>query len=316
MADLERLEAKLDRAADFQKRYNATSKSFAAIVGKNLTLFLCMLVPFLLIGFVWTDFGTVAIGPKLFSDGMLTVTLFAVGEIMMTRLGADGGKLDAEYVRAKSEYESLAAQTAQAGLSKMNAFCELQIAQELRQAIGARLRALRMTDAAWEEAKTLSREELERRYGKAKAKKLLEIRNLKPIELNEAILLYDGDRTDRGGVPESAEDYLKSKKHFIETLVACLFTGLITVTVVITLTNDITLARVLYTLFKLTMLLFRMAKGYDRGARAYNTVEVRQYRARANYLRQYLAMFPNGDCDAATRFDNGSSRVPTSTDFD
>jgi hypothetical protein len=67
-----------------------------------------------------------------------------------------------------------------------------------------------------------------------------------------------------------------------------MFTGLLTVTVAVTLTKDITFARVLYTLFKLIMLLFRMAKGYDRGARAYNTVEVRQYRARANYLRQYL----------------------------
>ena len=37
------------------------------------------------------------------------------------------------------------------------------------------------------------------------------------------------------------------------------------------------------------MLLFRMAKGYDRGARAYNTIDVKQYRARSNYLRQYLS---------------------------
>jgi hypothetical protein len=32
-----------------------------------------------------------------------------------------------------------------------------------------------------------------------------------------------------------------------------------------------------------------MAKGYDRGARAYNTIDVKQYRARSNYLRQYLS---------------------------
>ena len=71
-------------------------------------------------------------------------------------------------------------------------------------------------------------------------------------------------------------------------IVACIFTGLLTVSVVVTLTSDITFARVIYTVFKLVMLLFRMAKGYDRGAWAYNTIEVRQLKAKSNYLRQYI----------------------------
>ena len=289
MPNLEKFETHLNKTEDFQKRYNATSKGFAYLIGKNLTLFICMLVPFLLIGFVWTDFGPVEIGPKLLSDGALTVALFVIGEIMMTRLGSDGGKLDPEYVKAKTECEELVVKASEIGTFLMSAFCDLQIEQEMEQAIHSRLRAVRMTPAAWEEVKELPYAELAQRFGKHKAKKLAEIRSLKPIELSEAILLYDGDRCARGGVPMSAEDYLKSKTHFVKTLIACVFTGLLTVTVVVTLTRDITLARVLYTLFKLVMLLFRMAKGYDRGARAYNTVEVKQYRARANYIRQYLA---------------------------
>jgi hypothetical protein len=288
MADLERLEMQIDKATDFQKRYNITSKGFAYILGKNLTLFICMLVPFLLIGFVWTDFGPVAIGPRLLSDGVLTVALFVVGEIMMTKLGSDGGKLDSEYIKAKSEYEELVVKVGEVGSLLMGVFCDWQIDLEMRQAVNTRLRVLRMTPAMWNEVKDLPYEELERRFGRAKAKKLVEIRTLKPIELNEAILLYDGDKSARGGVPVSAEDYLKSRTHFIKTLIACIFTGLLTVTVVVTLTQDITFARVLYTMFKLVMLLFRMAKGYDRGARAYNTIEVKQYRARSNYLRQYI----------------------------
>ncbi len=288
MADLERLEMSLDKTTDFQKRYNITSKGFAYIVGKNLTLFICMLVPFLLIGFVWTDFGPVAVGPKLLSDGILTVALFVVGEVMMTKLGSDGGKLDGEYIKAKSEYDDLVIKVGEVGSLLMGVFCDWQIDLEMRQAVNTRLRVLRMTPAMWNEVKDLPYEELERRFGRSKAKKLVEIRTLKPIELNEAILLYDGDKSARGGVPVSAEDYLKSRTHFIKTLIACIFTGLLTVTVVVTLTQDITFARVLYTLFKLVMLLFRMAKGYDRGARAYNTIEVKQYRARSNYLRQYI----------------------------
>jgi len=295
MKELEKMETRADRRTEWQKRYNAASKGLAHVIGKNLTLFVCMLVPFLLIGFVWTDFGPIMIGPKLVSDGVLTVALFAVGEIMMTRLGADGGKLDAEYLRAKNEYDDLVRKVSEAGSHLMGEFCGVQIEHELEQATLARLRALRVTPQEWERIKELPRAELERLYGRSKAAKLTEIRNLKPIELSEALLLWEGGRTARGGIPVSAEDYLRSKTHFAKTLAACLFTGLLTVTVVVTLTSDITLARVIYTVFKLAMLLFRMAKGYDRGARAYNTVEVRQYAAKSNYLRRYLKFISISD---------------------
>jgi hypothetical protein len=288
MADLERIEMQLDRAEDFQKRYNVRAKGLATIIGKNLTLFVCMLVPFLLIGFIWTEFGPVEIGPRLLSDGVLTVSLFVVGEVMMTRLGADGGKLDTEYIKSKDEYDTLVRKVGEIGALLMGIFCDWQIDLEMEQAIHSRLRILRIPPKVWIEIKDLPRAELERMYGKSKAKKILEIRELKPIELNEAILLYDGDRSGRGGVPISAEEYLKSRSHFIKTFIACVFTGLLTVTVAVTLTQDITFARVIYTIFKLVMLIFRMAKGYDRGARAYNTIEVRQYKARSNYLRAYV----------------------------
>lgn len=288
MEDLERIEMQLDRAEDFQKRYNVRAKGLATIIGKNLTLFVCMLVPFLLIGFIWTDFGPVEIGPRLLSDGVLTVSLFVVGEVMMTRLGADGGKLDTEYIKSKDEYDGLVRKVGEIGALLMGIFCDWQIDLEMEQAIHSRLRILRIPPKVWIEIKDLPRAELERMYGKAKAKKIIEIRDLKPIELNEAILLYDGDRSGRGGVPISAEEYLKSRSHFIKTFIACVFTGLLTVTVAVTLTQDITFARVIYTIFKLVMLIFRMAKGYDRGARAYNTIEVRQYKARSNYLRAYV----------------------------
>lgn len=288
MANYERIEEKLDKRKDFQRRYNESSKGLAHIIGKNLTLFVCMLVPFLLVGFVWTDFGPVAIGPKVLSDGILTVSLFVVGEIMMTRLGADGGKLDEEYIKSKSEYDGLVVKVGEVGSLLMGIFCDWQIDLEMVQATSSRVRALRMTPKMWNDVKDLPQADLERLYGRSKARKIIEIRNLQPIELNEAILLYDGDKTARGGVPISAEEYLKSKSHLIKTLIACIFAGLLTVTVAVSLTKDITIARVIYTIFKLVMLLFRMAKGYDRGAKAYNTIDVKQYRARSNYLRAYI----------------------------
>lgn len=287
MEELERIETATDKIADYQKKYNISQKKVAYIIGKNLTLFVCMLVPLLLIGFVWTDFGSIVFSTKMLSDGVLTVALFVVGEIMMTRLGTDGGKMDTDYISAKGDFESAVAKVSEIGTMLLGVFCDWQIDVEMDQAIHFRLKMLRLTPKMWESIKNLSPEELETRYGKHRAKKMLEIINLKPIELNEAILLYNDEYTARGGIPESGDAYIRKKRHIISTVISCIFTGLLTVSVVVTLTSDITIARVIYTVFKLTMLLFRMAKGYDRGARAYNTVEVMQLKAKTNYLRQY-----------------------------
>lgn len=293
MAELERLEEKTEKFTDFQKKYNINQKNFAHILGKNLTLFICMLVPLLLIGFVWTDFKEIVVSTKMLSDGVITVMLFTVGEMMMARLGTEGGKLDEEYIEAKGAFDKLLLEVGKVGTMLMGVFCDWQIDVEMEQTVHFRLRLLRIPPKTWEEIKDKTPEELKAIYGKKKAKKILEILNLKPIELNEAILLYNGEYAARGGVPISGDAYLKSKKSMIETVVACIFTGLLTVTVVVTLTSDITFARVIYTVFKLTMLLFRMARGYDRGAKAYNTIEVRQYKAKSNYLGQYIKFVEN-----------------------
>lgn len=288
MEEFKRIQDATDRVTDFQKKYNVSSKNFAYILGKNMTLFICMIIPLLMISFIWTEFGEIVFEPKLLSDGIITVLLFAVGETMMMKLGSDGGKLDTEYVEAKTEFDSLATKVGEVGTMLMGVFCDWQIDVEMAQAVKYRLRALKLTPQMWDEAKNLSYEELKKKYGKKKADKLMEINELEPIELNEAILLYNGASLSRGGVPVSGEEYLHSKSSVISMVVMCVFTGLLTVSVVLTLTSDITVARVIYTAFKLVMLLFRMAKGYSKGAMAYNTIEVRQYKARSNYLRQYI----------------------------
>jgi hypothetical protein len=288
MEELERIEQATDRVSDFQKKYNIRQKRVTYIIGKNLTLFVCMLIPLLLIGFVWVDLGEIVFSTKMIADGVITVCLFVVGEIMMTRLGCDGGKMSEDFLSAKSDFEGTLLNVQDIGTMLLGVFCDWQIDMEMEQAIHFRLRRLRMTPKMWEEVKDLPPAELEAKFGKYKARKLLEIINLKPIELNEAILLYNGEHMARGGVPESGDAFLRKKSHIISTVIACIFTGLLTVTVMVTMTSDVTVARVIYTVFKLTMLLSRMARGYDRGAKAYNTVEVRQLKAKTNYLKQYL----------------------------
>ena len=277
-----------DKVSDFQKKYNVAQKNLAAVIGKNLTLFLAMLLPLLLIGFVWTDFGEIIVDTKMISDGIITVMLFTCGEILMTRIGTEGGKMDEEYKTSKKAFEELLEEAYRVGTFLITVFCEWQIDLEFEQAVRFRLRMIRMGREEYESVKDNTPEELRAKYGRAKARKIMDITELKPIELNESILLYNGEYAARGGVPISGDAYLRSKKSIVETVIACLFTGLLTVSVVMTLTQDITMARVLYTMFKLAMLLFRMVKGFDRGARAYNTIEVRMNKAKSNYLRQYL----------------------------
>ncbi len=288
MDELKKIEMAEDKLTGFQKKYNITSKKIASIIGKNLTLFICLLLPVLLIGFIWTDVGWPTVSAKLIAEGIITVLLLFVGEAMMMMLGTEGGKLDADYIDSKKDFDSLVIRVSETGTLLLGIFCDWQVDVELDQAVKTRLRMLRMIPKVFEEVKELPPAELESRFGKRKAKKILEIINLRPIELNEAILLYNGKYSARGDVPKSADEYLQDRKNIIATALACVFTGLLTVSIAITLTADITLARVIYTALKLVLLFYRMAKGYARGAKAYNTVEVHRLKAVCNYLRQYI----------------------------
>lgn len=289
MAELERIPEAKDKWGEFQKKYNGASKGIARMLGTNIALFVCILLPVLLIGFIWTDFGIPTIGTKFISESIVTVALLVIGELMTSRIGADGGKLDNEYITAKNEFHELVKKVHDIGTSYLNLFCDWQIDVELEHATITRLRSLRLTQADWEKVKDMSPRELKKKYGRKKARKILAIIRLDPIELNEAMLLYDGTSDlARGGIPISGEGYLHKQTHSAKMVLSLLFTGLITVSAAITLTSDITWARVVYTFFKLVVLLYRMACGYQMGAKAYNTIEVGQLQAKCNYLRQYI----------------------------
>lgn len=289
MSELERIDGQKDKYS-WQKRYNITSKNFANMLGTNISLFICILLPVLLIGFIWTDFGTPTFGFGIISDGIVTVVLFFIGELMMMRVGSDGGKLDTDYISIRKEYISLVDQVNAIGTYYMGIFCEWQIDLEYEQALASRLRLLKLTRKDWESVKHERKKDLIDIYGRHKGLQIRSLQRLKPIELNEAILMYqvdDGHRSHRG-VPLSAEDYIKKQTRSPTKILGMLFTGLLTVSVAITLTNDISFSRVMYTAFKLVVLLSRMAQGYATGAKAFNTVEVRQLQCKAGYLREYI----------------------------
>ena len=289
MSNFEKIPEKQKRWTDFQKDYNVTSKAFVHIIGTNISLLVCLLIPIALIGFIWTEFGALKIDLKFLSDGVVTVALFVIGEILMMRVGSSGGKLDAEYISAKTENDSLVKSVNDLGTMFMSVFCEWQIDMEMKQATAVRVRSLRFSHSEWEKVKDLPRKELINKYGRKKAKKIIELNRIDPVELNDAILLFNGnDAFARGGVPMSGEEYIEKESHSAKMILSAIFTGLLTVSVALSLTSDISFARVMYTVFKLIVLLARMAGGYDTGAKAYNTIEVMQLKVKNNYLRQYI----------------------------
>jgi hypothetical protein len=290
MSELERIPEKQDKWSDFQKKYNSASKSIVSVITANISLYVCLLLPFVMVGFIWTEVGAPVFGSWLVMEAALTLALFIVGELMMMRVGASGGRLDADYLSAKKEYTSLVERVNTVlGTMLMPMFCEWQIDIEYEQAITNRLKGLKMKRDEWETIKTRRYEELKKTYGKHKALAICSLNRLRPIELNEAMLIYGSaeERFSRGGIPMSGEDYMRRKSHSIEMILGAGFTCLLSVSFAVTLTSDISIARVMYTVTRLAFLLYRMANGYAIGAKSYHTVEVCQLRAKSKFLREY-----------------------------
>lgn len=272
-----------------REKYNIISKNITHAIGANITPVLCLLLPFLLIGFIWTDFGEIVFSSAMISDGIVMAMLLIIGYMLTTSLGKDGGKLDEEYIAAKATYTQLLEKVQGMGTLLLGDFCSWQVDVEYEKAINIRLKALKLTDKEWEAAKSMSYDELIAKYGKIKGKKIDELKNLPPIDLNETMLLYSGDNDfDRGGITPSAEESLHSRKHLINVIATSLFASLVTISCVISVTQDVSFAKVIYTLFKLVLLLSQMARGYEKGAHAYNTVEVMHLNSKSAYLREYM----------------------------
>lgn len=272
----------------FQKQYNSKSKQIVHVLGTNIALFICIILPFLLVGFVWTDFGFPKVSVHFISEGLVTIALFFIGEVMMMRVGSDGGKLDQDYISEKETFEEILSSVNKIGTMFIPVFCEWQIDVELEHAIAVRLRQIRMTRTEWESIKDMEFKELAKKYGRKRAMRIYALNRLEPMELDEGVLLFDKGDTSRGGVPISGEEFLKKKSHSAEMVLSAIFCGLLTISVAITLTSDFSVARVIYTIFKVITLLYRMAVGYGLGAQAYNTVEVKRLQAKSNYLRKYI----------------------------
>lgn len=274
-----------------EKERNDKAKQTARMIGQNLSLYVCLMLPVLLIGFIWTDSSLPKLGWGLLSDGLVTVLMFVIGERAMLQIGTAGGKLDDEYATERSEYKDLVKKvTKEIGTILLDPYCDWQTDLELEQARRVCCRRLRIDYKEYcSKYMGKSLEELEAELRQDKALKVHAINMLEPIDLTAEILLTDGlNKYGRGGVPEGGDEYVERKKFGFWGIIISVLTAIFTVGISLAMTKDITFARVIYTLVKLTALLFRMAMGYNNGAKAYNTVEVRHLQAKIRYLEAYV----------------------------
>ena len=272
------------------KDHNIRQKNLAKTIGQNLSLYICILIPVLLVGLIWTDASLPKIGWGLLGDAILTVALFVIGERSMLQLGVTGGKLDDEYLDTRKKYRSLVDEVKEAGVLLLDPFCDWQIDTELVKAKKTRCRRAGIKYEEYcEKYADKTFEELKEILGLEKATQINEINKLHPIELNSDLLMTEGyGSRKRRDVPEGAEQYIAKKKYGKMGLLISILTAVFVVGVTLTITQDVTIARVLYTVFKLIALLYRMAKGYNNGAKAYNTIEVAHLNAKIEYLTEYL----------------------------
>lgn len=290
MWDLEKKVSREDLVADKKNDFNARQKSFAKIVGENLASYVCVLIFVLLIGFIWTDIRINVFTTAFLSDSLVSAVMFILVDICMAQVGTRVGKLDGDYIKIHGEYLSLRKIVIDAGITLMDAFCAWQIDVEYEFYIRKQCKALRIKYEDYiEKYSEKNLGELKALLPVSKAVAVYALNQAKHIELTPDMLLTDGKvKNDREGLGMSGEEYVETHTTGRLHLLAAVVFGVVSAVPLFTLTQDASVGRIIYTVFKLAMMAYRMFVGYSRGAKGYNSVEPRYLQAKMRYLHLYL----------------------------
>lgn len=288
--NLEDRVSRSDLRADKQREFNRQQKSFMKIIGENMASYVCVLIFVLLIGFIWTDVGISFTLTSFLTDSLISVVMFVLADICMAQIGSKAGKLDDEYINNHNDYLKLRETVRKAGITLMDAFCDWQIEAEYEYYMKKQCKALKIKyDEYVELYSEKSLEELKLLLPAAKAAKVFALNQIKRIELTPEMLLTDGKvKNGRGGIGISGEEYIEKHTTGWTHVATTVVFAIVATVPVFTLTQDVSVGRIIYTVFKLAMMTYRMYQGYSRGAKGFNTVEPRHLQAKIRYLYLYL----------------------------
>ena len=322
--ELREIEA-ADRA-ERQKDSARKHKGFAKIIGENFATWSLLMIIALMIIFIWTDIGLFVSWTSFLGDAVVTAVLYILADIICASyIGAKGGKLDDEYIQNHEEYLSVRKDVRAEGLAFMDVFCDWQIDLEYEFYMRKRCKELKIDYAEYmEKYNGCTLEELQavfpvekssdedqkpgfwRRLKNSlfggirkaktstKAAKIFALNQIKHIELTPDILMTDGKiRNQRGDVGESGEEHIERHttgwKHILLTVIFVL----VAVAPTFALIQNFSFGMLVYTMFKIALMLFRMYRGYSRGAKAFNTIEPKHLQAKTKYLYLYLEFLRN-----------------------
>ena len=323
-AELREIEA-ADRA-EREKESARKHKGFAKIIGENFATWSLLMIIALMIIFIWTDIGLFVSWTSFLGDALVTAVLYILADIISASyLGAKGGKLDDEYIQNHEEYLSVRKDVRAEGLTYMDVFCDWQIDLEYEFYMRKRCKELKIDYAEYmEKYNGCTLEELQaifpiekslgddqkpgfwrrlkdRLFGgirraktSTKAAKIFALNQIKHIDLTPDILMTDGKvRNQRGDVGESGEEHVERHTTGFKHILLTVIFVLVAVAPTFALIQNFSFGMIVYTMFKIALLLFRMYRGYSRGAKAFNTIEPRHLQAKTKYLYLYLEFLRN-----------------------
>lgn len=306
-----------ERRTERQKEHNDRQKRIAKVVGENFATFGLFAVMVLMIGSIWTEFGIFTDWQKFLSEALVTIVLYILADFYAASLGTLGGKLDDDYVKNHEEYLTLRQTVRNAGVVLMDMFCDWQIDVEYEYYIRRRCKALKIDYKEYvEKYSKMSLEELSDmfthkgeekpkfkitrpistgiavyKYAKQSddAKNIFYLRSIQHIELTPELLLTDGRvRNKRGGVSMSGEEYVEKHTVGAKHIFATALFAIIAAIPVVKLAQEFTLAMLIYTIFKIALMLYRMYAGYSRGAKGYNSIDPLRLQSQMHYLNLYM----------------------------
>lgn len=284
---LETEPSRLERMQERQKLRNDKSKYWAAMVGQNMSLAVCLMIPVFLVTLIWTETSLPALGASLAMETFLTAALFIFAEWAAINVGLPSGKLDDGYLAMQAAFATRKAEIKARGILKMGVFCDWQIDEELIATKKLLCRKQKLDFRTFStELSGLDEATLTARFGKVKGRAIKRIDELEPIELTPEMIL--GERHGpRGGISMGADEYVSEQKYGKLRLARSILAILLTVGVGFAFAPGVSWGRIVYTVYRLIAILIRMKTGFDKGARAYNDIEVKHLASRIYYLDKY-----------------------------
>lgn len=307
-----RIEAMQER----QKLRNDKSKYWAAVIGQNMSIAVCMMIPVFVVALIWTETTPPELGASLAMQTILTAALFVFAEWSAMNVGVPSGKLDDDYLRLQEEFAKRKAEVKARGILKMGVFCDWQIDQELISAKKALCRKLKIDWRVYKrEMAPLSKSELIDKYGKIKGQEIWYINNLDTIELTPELILGENLNGGRGGISISGDDYVSKQKYGKMNLVKSVLTIVVTVGIGFVFSPGITWGKIVFTFYRLIAVFMRMKVGFDKGARAYNTVEVKHRESQIYYMDKYEEFLDTEGLYEAAAEKYGDTVLPVSKEI-